>query len=144
MSPSSLSPEASDPIDISKPNYQKKYANLHYHSEATDEVGCIQVRQDTTAEDIMNQYVQKFPKEAKIFFQEVKDANSMLASNTAMSNLKTIMSLGKIPEIIMCGMKFIREDYWESKSRTIRFFRAFPKLMIGNHNRKETGNVIIR
>ena len=144
MSPSSLSPEGDSPIDISKPNYQKKYANLHYHSEATDEIGCIMVRQETDALDIMNQYCQKFPKEANIFFHEVKLANEQLSSNSGMSDMKTIMSLGKVPEVIMCAMKFIREDYWESKNRTIRFFRAFPKLMIGNHNRKETGNVIVR
>jgi hypothetical protein len=141
---SSSSPEWGDPLDISKPNYQKKFANLHYHSEASDEVGCIYVRPETSALDIMNQYFQKFPKEANIFINEVKWANETLKSEKGMSELRTIMTMGKIPEVVMCAMKFIREDYWEDKRRTLSFFRAFPKLMVGNHNRKDHGNVIVK
>ena len=136
-------PEEGDPIDLRKPNYEKKYANLHYHSEATNELGCIEVRPGSTELDIMNQYVRKFPLEAKIFFDEVKWANDTLIAKNGMGEYRTIMSLGKIPEPIMCAMKFIREDYWESKRRTIAFFRMFPKLMVGDHRRKDSGNVII-
>lgn len=140
--PNSSSPE--DHLDFIKPNYQRKYANLHYHSEASDEIGCIEVRTWTTESDIMNQYVQKFPKEAKIFLSEVKAANKGLNNQSGMSELRSIMALGKIPEVVMCAMKFIREDYWDSKRRTLHFFRMFPKLMIGNHNRKDSGNVIVK
>lgn len=143
MSLSSSNPE-SDPIDIRKPNYDRQFANLHYQSEATGELGCIEVRPGFTEENIMSQYCSKFPKEAQLLLEEVKWANQNLKNNSGMSNLRSIMSLGKVPEIVMCAMKFIREDYWESKSRSIRFFRKFPKFMVGDHSNKKATGIIIK
>lgn len=141
----SSSPEPVDsPLDVRKPNYQKQYANLHYQSESTDEIGCIEVRPGTTEEDIMNQYWRKFPKEAQLFLNEVKWANDNLKARSGMSELRSIMSLGKVPEIIMCAMKFIREDYWEDKRRSISFFRKFPKFMVGEHTNKPATGLIIK
>lgn len=131
-------------LDLRKPRYDKHFANLHYQSEATNEIGCIEVRPGTTEEQIMDQYWKKFPLEAKMFMEEVRIANQELYSQNGMSEGRRMMSLGKVPEIIMCAMKFIREDYWDDKRRSINFFRKFPKFMVGNHNQKRQGNIIIR
>jgi len=143
MSLLSSNPEP-NPIDIRKPNFDKQFANLHYHSEATEELGCIEIRPGTTEEQIMEQYWRKFPKEAQLFLNEVKWANSNLKNNNGMSELRSIMSLGKVPEIIMCAMKFIREDYWQDKKRSIAFFRKFPKFMVGEHSNKAATGIIIK
>lgn len=132
------------PIDIRKPNYEKQFANLHYQSESTNEIGCIEVRPGMTEEMIMDQYWRKFPKEAQLFLNEVKWANDTLKSKSGMSDLRSIMSLGKVPEIVMCAMKFIREDYWEDKKRSIAFFRKFPKFMVGDHSVKAATGIIIK
>lgn len=134
----------SDPLDFRKPNYGKKTANLNYQSEATGEFGVIEVRPGTTEEQIMDQYVRKFPKECKLFLTELANANASLNAASGMSKEGTMMVMGKIPEVLMCAMKFIREDYWESNARTRAFFRKFPKLMVGDHRVKSTKGVIIK
>lgn len=141
--PQSDTPQA-DALAMRKPDFSKKYANIHYQSPSTDEYGTIVIRQNTTVEDVLMQYCRYFPKEAKLFRQDVKSANDELISRSGLSENRTMMSLGKIPEIIHTAMKFLEgETYWDDKRNMLDFIRSYPGFMVGEHKRKDSGNIII-
>lgn len=127
---------AEDALGLKKPDFSKKFANIHYQSESTGEYGTILIRFGTTVEDVMTQYCQHFPKEAKLFMEEIKMRNATLANQNGMSEGGRMMALGSIPEIIMTACKFLYgEDFWEDKKNSIAFFHTFPKLHVGQHRR---------
>lgn len=135
---------AEDALSLKKPDFSKKFANIHYQSEATGEYGTIRIRFHTTIEDVFSQYCQFFPKEAKLFLDEIKMRNQSLLNSKGLSLNRSMMTAGSIPEIIMTACKFLYgEDYWEDKKNTLDFLRSNPKLMIGDHSRKNLGNSII-
>ena len=76
-----------DPLDVRSPNYNRKFANIHYMSDDTMEKGCIEVRESTTPEDVLFQYKIKFPKECNLFLKEVKESNQELLRTSGMSVL---------------------------------------------------------
>lgn len=141
----SLNPETpNDALAIKKPDFSKRFANLHYQSESTGEYGTILIRESTTIDDVLLQYCRYFPKEAKLFHDDVIQANSELASRSGLSQNRTMMSLGKIPEIIITACKFLfGENYWDDKKNMLDFLRSHPGFMVGDHTRKSTGNIII-
>lgn len=141
-----LNPNAANPLEdalsMRKPDFSKKFANIHYASEVTDEIGCIVIRDNTTMEDVMRQYCSQFPKEARIFMDDIALEKQKLFNSNGMSANKTMLSLGSIPEIIVTAAKFIYgEHYWEDKRNTLDFFRQNPKLRIG-HTKGPSGTII--
>lgn len=126
------------------PRFDRKFANLHYQSEITREYGTIIIRPNTTEDDIMNQYAQKFPRECKIYLSTIAGISKTLNTLTGMGKEGRVMFISKIPEIIYTAMKFLNEDYWMSKEALYRFIRNYPKFMIGDHRRKDTKGVIIK
>lgn len=145
INPDSSTPNA-DALALRKPDFSKKFANLHYQSETTGEYGTIMIRQHTTVEDVLTQYCRYFPKEAKLFREDIKDANRELDESSGMSQNRSMMSLGKIPEVIHTCMKFLEgERYWDDKRNMLDFIRSHPGFMVGDHSAKKTsGNIIIR
>lgn len=142
-----FNPNAATPLEdamsLRKPDFSKKFANIHYASEITDEVGCIVIREITTMEDVMRQYCQQFPKEAKIFMEDIALEKAKLLNSSGMSKNKTMLSLGSIPEIIVTAAKFIYgEHYWEDKRNTLDFFRQNPKLRLGEKRGPSTGIIV--
>lgn len=135
---------AEDALALHKPDFSRKYANLHYQSDSTDEYGTITIRPNTTVEDVLTQYCRYFPKEAKLFREDVKSANQELLNRSGLSENRTMMSLGKIPQIIHTAMKFLEgERYWDDKRNMLDFIRSYPGFMVGDHTRKSTGNTLI-
>lgn len=145
INPDSSTP-ASDALAMRKPDFSKKFANIHYQSESTGEYGTITIRHNTTVEDVLTQYCRFFPKEAKLFREDVRQANQELTERSGMSQNRSMMSLGKIPEIIHTSMKFLEgERYWDDKRNMLDFIRSYPGFMVGDHGIKKTsGNIIIR
>lgn len=135
-----------DPLSIRKPDFTKDIANIHYMSDATQEIGTILFRRGkTTLEDILRQYCRQFPLEAKIFNEEVKSANSQLTASSGMSHGGRLMAIAKIPDIIMTACKYLYgESYWDDKRHTLDFIRSNPGFMVGDHSHKDRGsNTII-
>ena len=135
-----------DAMALRKPDFTKNQANMHYMSESTGEVGCIVFRRgQTSIEDIFRQYCRQFPLEAKLFAEEVKSVNQQLVNSKGMSIGGRMMSIAKIPDIIMTACKYLYgENYWDDKKNTLDFIRQNPGFMIGDHSRKEHGNIIIK
>lgn len=122
-------------LDLKKPNFKKKLANIHYESEATQEFGTIVIRANTTIEDVFRQYCRFFPKEAKLFKKEIEFKNQILLKKSGISAGGRMMALGSVPEVIMTACKFLYgEDYWDDKKNSIQFFRDNPGLMVGEHS----------
>lgn len=128
-------------LDLRKPNYNKDYANLHYETENTGEIGTIVIEPNTTEDDVLRQYAQKFPIEADRFIEEVKYDNANLSKLSGMSNGGRMMSIGRVPEILQCALKFVHgESFGDDKTDWIWFFRRNPKFMLGDHRVKATSN----
>ncbi len=120
------------------PDFDKPVLNMHLMSDE-GEIATIQLRKGMTAEQLVDDYTKAFPKETKKFLSYIRMRNQGLLNDTGMSEHKTIMALGSIPETIKIGMAYLYgPDYWRKKSNLYGFFRKFPKLMIGNHKPKGT------
>ena len=133
---SSEDPFTNNPFDSIVPNFKKKVANLHYISQITGEYGTLNIRPGMSDEDIMEQYARKFPRECRVYLEEIRYMNQTLVNTNGMSKEKQMMALTKIPELIYTAMKFIDEEYWFDKKRFYKFVRKFPKFMIGDHRRR--------
>ena len=118
------------------PNFKKKVANLHYISQMTGEYGTIFIRPGMTEDEIMEQYATLFPKECRVYLEEIKLMNQTLHHSSGMSKERQMMAITKIPEIMYTAMKFIDQDYWFDKNRFYKFVRKYPKFMVGEHKRK--------
>lgn len=129
-------PFSENPFDSISPNFKKKVANLHYISQITGEYGTLCIRPGMSDEDILEQYSKKFPRECRVYLDEIRLMNQSLLNSNGMSKERQMMALTKIPELIYTAMKFIDEEYWFDKSRFYKFIRKFPKFMIGDHHRR--------
>ena len=126
------------------PDMSKSILNMHIMSDE-GELATIQLRKGMTAQQLINDYTKTFPKETKKFLEYIRMRNQGLLHESGMSEHKSIMDLGSIPEVIKIGMSFLfGEHYWSKKSNLYGFFRKFPKLMIGSHSKKTTKGVIKR
>lgn len=144
LTPDSDTP-TSDALSLRKPDFTKNVANIHYMSEATGEIGVIVFRRgQTDINSVLRQYCRHFPLEAKIFAEEIKRANTSLLNSSGMSHEGRMMSIAKIPDVIMTACKYLYgEDYWDDKRNTLSFIRSHPGFMVGDHRRKDRGNDII-
>lgn len=132
------------PLDTITPNFNRKTANLHYQSELTGEFATIVIRPNTTEDDVLSQYGQKFPRECAQMINTIQELSKSLNTPTGMSKEGVIMALAKIPEVVFLAMRFIDVEYWEKPGAMLRFVRKYPRFGIGDHSRKDRGNIIIR
>lgn len=121
--------------------------NMHYQSDTTKEFATFRINKAMTVEDVLGLYSRLCPIECQIFLQEVELANKSLHRPGGMSSAGIIMTLGKVPSIVLMMMEFLDPEFFDGAEKLKnfrRFIRAYPKFSTGDHKRKLNTGVIIK
>ena len=111
---------------------------VSYQSPTTFECHCLPIFTNDKLEDIVNRYYDFFPKDFMQCIKETEEENANLKDGSGMSDLRTLMSYGKIPRglqkmlDIWCGGDFLPSYNKVLMRRNLkRLFSYVPKLKIG-------------
>ncbi len=102
-----------------------------HRDEITHRPQGMWVLKKDTDQDIIDRYLQRYPKEAKAFMGEMADYKKNLNNEIGMSKDKTLRIAFKVPFALQVALETKNPKYFSERKSLRKFKTLMPELAIG-------------